>query len=55
MTEHEAMPLRVSMLLGKLLRDHDSLRDMGCSARDVALPNAAARIAERVLSIGGGV
>ena len=54
LTEHEAMPLRVSMLLGKLLRDHDSLRDMGRYARDVALPDAAARIAERVLSIGGG-
>jgi UDP-N-acetylglucosamine--N-acetylmuramyl-(pentapeptide) pyrophosphoryl-undecaprenol N-acetylglucosamine transferase len=54
LTEHEAMPLRVSMLLGKLLRDHDTLREMGRSARDVALPGAAARIAERVLSIGGG-
>ena len=54
LTENEAMPLRVSMFLGKLLRDHDSLRDMGRCAREVALPNAAARIAERVLSIGGG-
>ena len=54
LTEHQAMPLRVSMILGKLLRDHDSLRDMGRSARNVALPDAAARIAERVLSIGGG-
>jgi UDP-N-acetylglucosamine--N-acetylmuramyl-(pentapeptide) pyrophosphoryl-undecaprenol N-acetylglucosamine transferase len=55
LTEHEAMPLRVSMLLGKLLRDHDALRDMGRCARNVALPDAAARIADRVLSIGGGV
>jgi UDP-N-acetylglucosamine--N-acetylmuramyl-(pentapeptide) pyrophosphoryl-undecaprenol N-acetylglucosamine transferase len=54
-TEHEAMPLRVAMILGKLLRDHEALREMGRRARDVALPNAASRIAERVLSIGGGV
>lgn len=52
-TEHEAMPLRVSMLLGRLLRDHDALREMGRCARTVALPDAAGRIAERVLSIGG--
>ena len=46
---------RVAMLLGKLLRDHEALRDMGRRARDVALPGAAARIAERLLAIGGGV
>jgi UDP-N-acetylglucosamine--N-acetylmuramyl-(pentapeptide) pyrophosphoryl-undecaprenol N-acetylglucosamine transferase len=54
-TEHEAMPLRVSMLLGRLLRDHDALREMGRCAREVALPDAAGRIADRVLSIGGAV
>ncbi len=54
LTEHEAMPLRVSMILGKLLRDHDQLREMGARARAVALPGAAGRIAERVLAIGGG-
>ena len=54
LTEHEAMPLRVAMLLGKLLRDHETLVDMGRRAREVALPDAAARIAERVLAIGGG-
>jgi UDP-N-acetylglucosamine:LPS N-acetylglucosamine transferase len=48
------MPLRVTMILGKLLRDHEALREMGRRAREVARPNAAARIAERVLSIGGG-
>jgi len=53
-TEHEAMPLRVAMILGKLLRDHEALREMGRGARKVALPNAASRIADRVLSIGGG-
>ena len=51
---HEAMPLRVSMILGKLLRDHGALREMGRCAREVALPGAASRIAERVLAIGGG-
>jgi UDP-N-acetylglucosamine--N-acetylmuramyl-(pentapeptide) pyrophosphoryl-undecaprenol N-acetylglucosamine transferase len=54
LTEHEAMPLRVSMILGKLLRDHGALREMGRCAREVALPGAASRIAERVLAIGGG-
>jgi UDP-N-acetylglucosamine--N-acetylmuramyl-(pentapeptide) pyrophosphoryl-undecaprenol N-acetylglucosamine transferase len=54
LTEHEAMPLRVAMLLGKLLRNHEALCDMGRNARDVALPGAAARIAERLLAIGGG-
>ena len=54
LTEHEAMPLRVAMILGKLLRDHDSLREMGRRSREVALPGAASRIADRVLSIGGG-
>jgi UDP-N-acetylglucosamine--N-acetylmuramyl-(pentapeptide) pyrophosphoryl-undecaprenol N-acetylglucosamine transferase len=52
-TEHEAMPLRVAMILGKLLRDHEALREMGRMARQVALPNAASRIADRMLSIGG--
>ena len=55
LTEHEALPQRVATVLGELLRDHDALHEMGSKAREVALPNAAARIAERVLSIGGGV
>lgn len=54
LTEHEAMPLRVAMILGKLLRDHDALCEMGRRSREVALPGAASRIADRVLSIGGG-
>jgi UDP-N-acetylglucosamine--N-acetylmuramyl-(pentapeptide) pyrophosphoryl-undecaprenol N-acetylglucosamine transferase len=53
LTEYEAMPLRVSMILGKLLRDHEALQEMGHKARDVALPEAASRIADRVLAIGG--
>jgi UDP-N-acetylglucosamine--N-acetylmuramyl-(pentapeptide) pyrophosphoryl-undecaprenol N-acetylglucosamine transferase len=53
LTEHEAMPLRVCMILGKLLRDHEQLREMGSRARAVALPGAAARIADRVLAVGG--
>lgn len=55
LTEGEAMPQRVAKVLDELLRDHDALRGMGSGARRVALPNAAARIAERVLSIGGGM
>jgi UDP-N-acetylglucosamine--N-acetylmuramyl-(pentapeptide) pyrophosphoryl-undecaprenol N-acetylglucosamine transferase len=54
LTEHEATPPRVATVLGELLPDHAALREMGSRAREVALPNAAARIAERVLSIGGG-
>jgi UDP-N-acetylglucosamine--N-acetylmuramyl-(pentapeptide) pyrophosphoryl-undecaprenol N-acetylglucosamine transferase len=54
LTEKEATPPRVSELLGRLLQDRESLREMGRRAGMVALPGAAARIAERVLSIGGG-
>ena len=54
LTESEASPQQVASVLGDLLRDHDALRAMGARAREVALPGAAARIAERVWAVGGG-
>ena len=54
MTESEASPHVVASVLGRLLRDDDARRTMGAHAREVALPGAAQRIAERVLAIGGG-
>ena len=54
LTENEASPQRVAAVLGDLLGDHEELRAMGARAREVALPGAAARIAERVWAVGGG-
>lgn len=54
LTEDEASPQRVASVLGRLLRDDDARRTMGACAREVALPGAAHRIAERVLAVGGG-
>jgi len=53
LTEREASPQRVASVLGDLLSDHEALRAMGARAREVALPGAAARIAERVWAVGG--
>jgi len=52
LTENEASPQRVASVLGDLLSDHEELRAMGARAREVALPGAAARIAERVWAVG---
>jgi UDP-N-acetylglucosamine--N-acetylmuramyl-(pentapeptide) pyrophosphoryl-undecaprenol N-acetylglucosamine transferase len=54
LTESEASPYRVAEALEQLLTDRDRLREMGRSARTVALPHAARRIASRVLAVGGG-
>jgi len=55
LTEDEATPTRVAGILGGLLRDPETIAAMGRQARTMALPGAAARIAERVLAVGGGV
>jgi len=52
LTERDASPQRVASVLGELLADHTALRAMGARAREVALPGAAARIAERVCAVG---
>lgn len=53
LTEDEATPERVAGSLKRLLTDRERLQSMGRCARGVSLPNAARRIAERVLAIGG--
>ncbi len=55
LTEDSATAERVAVLLRDLLRDPVRLRAMGDGARSVALPGAAARIADRVLAVGGAV
>ena len=54
LTEDEASTQRVAEVLDRLLRDRETLCTMGARARTMALPGAAARIAERVLAVGGG-
>jgi UDP-N-acetylglucosamine--N-acetylmuramyl-(pentapeptide) pyrophosphoryl-undecaprenol N-acetylglucosamine transferase len=53
LTEDEASPQRVAEVLRALLTDPDRLRSMGRCAREVSLPDAARRIAARVLAVGG--
>ena len=53
LTEGEAPPERIAEVLIGLLRDAEALKKMGRCARKMALPGAAARIAERVLAVGG--
>jgi UDP-N-acetylglucosamine--N-acetylmuramyl-(pentapeptide) pyrophosphoryl-undecaprenol N-acetylglucosamine transferase len=52
LTEDEASPERVADVLQELLTDPDRLECMGRCARQVSLPDAARRIAERVLAVG---
>lgn len=54
LTEAEASPRRIAEVLGEVLGDPARAARMGRQARNLALPGAAARIAERVLAIGGG-
>jgi UDP-N-acetylglucosamine--N-acetylmuramyl-(pentapeptide) pyrophosphoryl-undecaprenol N-acetylglucosamine transferase len=54
LTEAEASPRQIATVLGELLRNPERLAAMGRKARTTALPGAAARIAERVLAVGGG-
>lgn len=53
LTEDEAPPRRIAEVLIELLQDAETLKRMGRCARKMALPGAAARIAERVLAVGG--
>ena len=53
LTEEEATVLRLAETLENLLTDPDRLRRMGAAARKVALPDAASRIARRLLEVGG--
>ncbi len=51
--EADATPERVADVLAALLTDQEALRRLGHCARATARPDAAGRIAERVLSAGG--
>ncbi len=53
LTEQEASPARVAEVLKRMLSDPERLRTMGRRARSVSLPDAARRIATRVLALGG--
>jgi UDP-N-acetylglucosamine--N-acetylmuramyl-(pentapeptide) pyrophosphoryl-undecaprenol N-acetylglucosamine transferase len=53
LTEDQASPEMAAAVLKSLLTDSDRLRTMGASARTVSLPDAARRIAERTLAVGG--
>lgn len=53
LTENEAPPQSIAEVLIELLQDGEALQRMGRCARKMALPGAAARIAERVLAVGG--
>jgi UDP-N-acetylglucosamine--N-acetylmuramyl-(pentapeptide) pyrophosphoryl-undecaprenol N-acetylglucosamine transferase len=55
LTEEEADPSGVAGVLGRLLTDPGSMKRMGRAASTMALPDAARRIAERIISIGGGL
>jgi UDP-N-acetylglucosamine--N-acetylmuramyl-(pentapeptide) pyrophosphoryl-undecaprenol N-acetylglucosamine transferase len=54
LTEPQAVPERVADVLEGLLRNPEALRVMGECARQVAQPDAASKIAARVLSVGSG-
>ena len=54
LTENEANPTSVAEVLGGILRDSQTMTTMGAAASAMALPDAARRIADRVLAIGGG-
>lgn len=53
LTEDEAPPQRIAEVLITLLQDAEALEEMGRCSRKMALPGAAARIAERLLAVGG--
>ena len=53
LTEDEADVSGVAGVLGGILRDPESMKRMGRAASTMARPEAARRIASRVLSIGG--
>jgi len=53
LTEDEAPPRRIAEVLVDLLGDAEVLKGMGRCARKMALPDAASRIAMKVLAVGG--
>ncbi len=53
LSEHLAGSRRLAEILVELLSDHTGLMAMGKATRAVALPDAARRIADRLLSLGG--
>jgi UDP-N-acetylglucosamine--N-acetylmuramyl-(pentapeptide) pyrophosphoryl-undecaprenol N-acetylglucosamine transferase len=53
LTEDEAPPRRIAEVLVDLLGDAEALKRMGRCARKMALPDAASRIAMKVLAVGG--
>jgi UDP-N-acetylglucosamine--N-acetylmuramyl-(pentapeptide) pyrophosphoryl-undecaprenol N-acetylglucosamine transferase len=54
LTESEVTPARLAGVLGDILSDPARMRSMGAAAAAVALPDAAGRIARRVIDVGGG-
>jgi len=52
--ERDATPARVAAVLGGLIAEPGRLGAMAESTRSFALPDAARRIAERLVSVGGG-
>jgi UDP-N-acetylglucosamine--N-acetylmuramyl-(pentapeptide) pyrophosphoryl-undecaprenol N-acetylglucosamine transferase len=54
LTEDEVNPESLVEVLGEILADAQKMKRMGAAAATMALPDAARRIAGRVLAIGGG-
>jgi len=55
LTEDDADPSGVTGVLGRMLSDPEIMKEMGRAASTMALPDAARRIADRVIAIGGGL
>jgi UDP-N-acetylglucosamine--N-acetylmuramyl-(pentapeptide) pyrophosphoryl-undecaprenol N-acetylglucosamine transferase len=55
LTENEASPAAMAAVLGGILSDAQAMICMGAAASAMALPDAARKIADRVLAIGGGL
>lgn len=55
LTEDEADAAGVAGVLGRTLRDPETMRRMGAAAATMAKPDAAKHIARRVIAIGGGL
>ena len=55
LTEDEANPATMAAVLGGILADSQTMICMGAAASAMAQPDAARKIADRVLAIGGGL
>jgi UDP-N-acetylglucosamine--N-acetylmuramyl-(pentapeptide) pyrophosphoryl-undecaprenol N-acetylglucosamine transferase len=55
LTEDEANPATMAAVLGEILSDSQTMVCMGAAASAVARTDAARKIADRVLAIGGGL